>query len=106
MNKRLTLIAVAALTGLVAFANTATAENDFNYTCKKGYVTVKSKTPCYVGAYSISVPGNHDAAAAEHSTGKEAQGKKGGGANKGGPKDLKDKPKGGFDNKGPKDLKS
>lgn len=104
MNKRLTLIAVATLTGLVAFAGTATAQNDFNYSCKKGAVTVKSKTPCYVSAYGISVPGGHDAADAG-GKGKDAQDKKGG-ANKGGPKDLKDKPKGGMNDKGPKDKKS
>lgn len=107
MNKRLTLVALATVTGLLAFAGNAAAKNDFPYSCKVGGVTVKSQSPCYVSAYGISVPG-HDAAKSakegNSGSGKKGGGKKGGGF--GGPKDLKDKPKGGFGGKGPKDLKS
>lgn len=113
MNKHLTFIAVTAVAGLVAFTGNATAQNsveqsDFNYTCKTGSVTVKSKTPCYVSAYGISVPGDHGAgdAAGGKDKGQDAKGSNGG-VNKGGPKDLGDKPKGGgMNGKGPKGFNS
>jgi hypothetical protein len=105
MNKRLTLIAVATFAGIITFASNVSADSDFNYTCKKAYVTVKSKTPCYVSTHGISVPGGHDATEAGANGGKEKGDE--GGVNKEGPKDLKDKPKGGgFNNNGPKNINS
>ncbi|MBK8160770.1 MAG: hypothetical protein IPK59_19085 [Rhodospirillaceae bacterium] len=105
MNKQLTAIAaVASLVGILAFAGHAAAANDRNYTCKKGSITVKSVTPCYVTSYGIRVPGSHKSVESGNKKGDSPKDQQGGFK---GPKDLKDKPKGGgFNGKGPQDIKS
>ena len=104
MNKQLIAIAAASLAGILAFAGHAAAASDLNYTCRKGGITVKSVTPCYVTSYGLSVPGGHKSVGSGKQKSDGPKDQKGG---FNGPKDLKDKPNGGgFNGKGPKDIKS